>query len=197
MQRWMRVILIMPVAIFAVIAIVGMIGASKASDGEQSGGRASDTERYGLDYVPISSEDGGMALHTVVLERNGEIYVADARQGVEVKDQNRLFLGDIPLIGQVTRDRFRERDFDPNHYAGEARASDETLFVALEPTANLPDRVVILNRDNAYFLNGGLKPAKNAVASDGKVLGKAYYQPEERNLLILVKPSIITDKSVF
>ncbi|HKK31195.1 MAG TPA: hypothetical protein VKA18_12485 [Alphaproteobacteria bacterium] len=196
MEAWMRRLLMLPVVVLMVIALVGAIGSSRAS-GE---GDAEGIERdrpFGLDYIPLHSEEGRKGVRAIVIRHQGDTYRIETKEGIEVVDQNRLPLSDVPLVGQLVKPTYSREDFRQSRKIAPVVAGEERLLVDLPASVPLPEEVVVVNRTSSYHLRGGMRQMKKAVPVGGQQIGTAYAGPEPGELLILVRPTVITDSVLF
>lgn len=199
MERWVQRLLLMPIVVMSLVAIIAAVGVlGGVGPGQARGdGGIEDHERFGLDYVPVSGEEGGMAVRSVVIRLDGKNYVADARRGVETVNQNRISLGWVPLVGGLTDPPLSWSDFGEDRWLAEAMAGDERLLVDLPSGMDLPQRVVLVNRDYAFVLRDAPSESRESLAMTGKPFGQAYRHSAGQTLLILVKPSVVTDRHLF
>lgn len=199
MEPWVRKVLAIPVITVALILCIAAIGTAKAKDGNRGDGPLPPIERaYGLEYVPLRGETVAMAVRTVVLHQNGKTYSASTGKGLTVKNQNVLSLARVPLLGPLTDPPYERPAFAGKYRVADVLAQNDTLFITLPGETPLPDGVVIFNQDNAFILNEKPAPATTGTPDvGGPVVASAYFNPEERNLLIMVRPSIIMDGGLF
>jgi hypothetical protein len=204
MDHLMRRQLMLPVIVFVLIAIVGAIGSAQArdgGDGDRGGPSASDPERYVLDYVPLRGDAGDMAVRSIIIRHQGKSYTLDATRGVTAETQDRIPIARLPIFGNVFGPPYLRENFSEQHLVGEVRCDDERLIVDLAASAVLPKEVIVLNRSNSYTLRARPDEKKSGPHGDvpfvGTQFGQAYFHQEENNLLILIKPSLITDSSIF
>ncbi len=191
MEPWVKRML-------ALICIVAAVGAAQArEDSGRPGESDLSEERFGLDYVPLRGDRVDMAVRGVVLVHNGKTYLLETGKELEVKSQNRLPLARVPFLGKFTDPPYERPAFAEQHRVADVSAAGEQLFVTLPDTAELPGGVIIFNQNNAFFLKE--KPGSDAgpIPFSGDIVGGAFYQAEERNLLIMVRPSIIMDGGLF
>lgn len=198
MQPWVRKVLAIPVVTVALIICVAAIGAAQASDPRDRDNPASTNESaYGLDYVPLRGGTVDMAVRTIVLHQNGKAYSAATAEGLTVKNQNALPLARVPLLGQLTDSPYERDAFADKYRVADVLAQNETLFITLPDETPLPDGLVIFNQNNAFFLTQKPAPAAAGAPVSGPVIASAFFNPDERNLLIMVRPSIIMDGGLF
>lgn len=198
MQPWVRKVLAIPVVTVALIVCVAAIGAARASGANDNDGPASINESaFGLDYVPLRGDTVDMAVRTIVLHRSGKTYSAATAEGLTVKNQHVIPLARVPFLGQLTDAPYERDAFSDKYRVADVLAQNETLFITLPDETPVPDGVIIFNQNNAFFLTEKPAPAASATPVSGQVIASAFFNPEERNLLIMVRPSIIMDGGLF
>ena len=198
MQPWVKKVLAIPVVTVALIICVAAFGAAKASGANDNDGPSSAEESaFGLDYVPLRGDTVEMAVRTIVLQRSGKTYSAATGKGLTVKNQNALPLSRVPLLGQLTDSPYERAAFADKYRVADVLAENETLFITLPDETPLPGGIVIFNQNNAFFLTEKPALAASGAPVSGPVVASAFFNPNERNLLIMVRPSIIMDGSLF
>ena len=198
MEPWVRRMLVMPVVMLALICLVTAFGAAQARNGGDRHGDSDMPEtRFGLDYVPLRGDNVNMAVRSVVLHHNGKTYLLETGKGLDVKNQNRLPLARVPILGQFTDPPYERPAFADDLKVADVTADGERLFIDLPDSVELPASVVIFNQNNAFFLKDRPVPHLNQIPSTGKLMASAYYNQDEHNLLIMVRPSIILDGGLF
>ena len=198
MESWVKKVLAIPVITVGLIICVAAIGAARANDIQDTDGPSSAAERpVGLDYVPLRGDGVDMAARSVVLSQSGKTYIAKTSGGLTVKSQNVLPLARVPIFGQLTDAPYERDAFSETRHVAAVAAADETLFVALPDDASMPSGVVIFNQNNAFILSERFAEGPNRIPAGGQMMANAFYQPEENNLLIMVRPSIILDGGLF
>lgn len=190
MEPWVRKLLAIPVVTVALVCVVAAIGSAKAHDQDNP-------EIRGLSHVPLRGEDMTMAVRSVVLNHKGKTYLLETRDGLEVRNQHRLPLANIPFLGQITEPPFERTLFAEEHKVADVTAEKDRLFIALPDSADLPANVVIFNQNHGFFLKDQPAPQADRIPAEGKVIASAYYQQDGGNLLIMVRPSIILDGAFF
>lgn len=188
MEPWVKKLLAIPVITVALICLVAAIGSAQARD---------NPELRGLTHVPLRGAGFSMAVRSVVVHHKGKTYLLETRRGLEVRNQHRLPLARVPLIGPLTDPPFERQAFAEEHWVAEVTAENERLFVDLPESAELPAGIVIFNQNHGFFLRGGPAPQTDAIPLAGTPVANAYYQKDGGNLLIMVRPSIILDGALF
>ena len=198
MEPWVKRMLVMPVVMLALVCLVAAFGAAQArEDGGRPGESDQSEEGFGLDYIPLRGDGVDMAVRGVVLVHNGKTYLLETGEGLEVKSQNRLPLARIPLLAQFTDPPYERPAFADQHRIADVSANGKQLFVNLPGTSQLPASVVIFNQNNAFFLKEQPSSSSNPIPFTANVIGGAFRQKDENNLLIMVRPSIIMDGGLF
>ena len=146
------------------------------------------------DAVRLLTADGtGMEVRHVLIRLGNEVLGVDTSAGVSWRNEDRVRLRSLPIIGQLFFDRFRQADLSPANRIGSVYRSADTLYVDIDrnqPHHPITD-VVILNQDKAYFLAGSPRPARVREDSYAPYAGQAFIK-DGTTLLILVEPSVTT-----
>lgn len=135
-------------------------------------------------------------------------YVLPTAQAVPVKDQSKIDLSFIPLLGQVIRQDTATSGFRDSYRVGDVYRLGDALMLRLEPgltPADLGARVtetLIANRDIAYELRARLRPigaaARAGLPAPGDLAAQMVWIGEARSngadLLINVPPSLVRPK---
>lgn len=175
------------------LMLSGLSAASPAlaSNKEESGrDRISDYARVHLRLAAASIVLTWFIVHT----RNGFLGL-DLRQPVPRFDENRVNVGRIPILGQLTRALLAQR-FAGANAMGQLVLLGTYLILLPTITQSLTGKsVVIANRDQSWEPPGRLRPVKlREFPTIGQLMqqekvGTAHLKNDE--LLILVKPSIV------
>lgn len=197
MEPWVKRLLALPVIVLAMLCLVVVLGSAQADNDSHRDEADQTLLRFGLDYVPLRGEKVDMAVRTVLLRHDGKTYALTTRRGMEVKSQNRLPLGRVPLIGPLTDPPYERDSFAAKNEVADVTADGEQLFINLPRSMPLPAGVVIFNQTNAFFLSGKPKAGVAEVAFAEKTVGSAFYDPQEKKLLIMVRPLVILDSAFF
>lgn len=192
-------LLLLPIAVAALIAFVGVIGTAQADERGRDG-RGSDTDLPDvLDYVPLRMEDGYFSVHTILIQRGTETFQVQAEHGMRVQNQDTLPLARVPFFGAIFEERLSHDHFDESKKLADVAGDQngETLFLRLSGDQQLPQQVVVVNRNNAFFLNDTPAAEQQGIPANGREFGTAYWDEEKSALLILVRPSVLTDSTFF
>lgn len=154
-------------------------------------------EIYTLDKASIQTADNGyFDITRIVVNDGGRLSSTESRGGVTAVDQNRLALDNIPLVGKLFMPRLRQSDFTESQRAGTVFAGGDTLQVVADtmPPRGAWKRIVLVNRDFAWvFPAPGPVAVPTPPAGPARAVGTAYMRGDGETLLLLVRPSIITD----
>lgn len=154
-------------------------------------------EIYTLDKASIHTSDNHyLDITRIVVNDGGRLSATDSRGGVTAVDQNRLALDNIPLVGKLFMPRLLRSDFVDSQRAGTVYAAGDTLQVVVDtlPPRGAWQRIVLVNRDFAWVFSAPTPltgaPSPPAAAQS---VGTAYMRGDGETLLLLLRPSIITD----
>ncbi len=151
----------------------------------------------GLDYIPLRGGFIDMAVRSIVLLVDGHAYRMETKHGLTVKTQDKLPTGGIPILRFFLEPPYERRDFAEDRRVGDVVASGTQLVIRLNTPMPLPDAVAVLNQSNAFVL-ANKPPAKIAdVPFTGPIVGGAFLKPEDRTLLVMIRPSIVLDGGLF
>lgn len=184
------------VAAAAVAAILACApGSPFASDTETQSPQGFERERVYV--VPVQPAVGtGFQVDRVVIDAAGRRLGLSASAGVVRESQNRIRLRGLPVVGQLFMDRFTRSDFSPERSVGTVSRAGNTLVVELNRAhADLRfDTVVLVHDRFSYRFQGRLSPEAGMTEAAAEPVGEAYAL--EGTLVILVRPSVITDSHV-
>lgn len=166
--------------------------AALASERDSEGPEGFERER--VYSIPVAPSTGrGFGIERVVVDVGGRAVGIDGQAGIARESQDRIRLRSVPVIGKLFADRFSKSDFTPEKRVGEAFIRDRTLLVALAPSARglWFDTVTVVHDKYSYRFQGSPAETTAPQAGDGHPVGEAFRR--EDTLLILIRPSIITD----
>lgn len=176
----------------AVLLIQSATSGVSASDDESS--RRDGAERERVYSVPVRPAEGtGFEVRRVVVEVGDRRFAVSADAGIVRESQDRIRLRGVPVIGKVFMDRLSEADFTPDKAVGDVYVEESTLWVEFAPEYHV-DRlgpVVIVHDKFSYRFQGQPSDVVVEKTARDRVVGRAYAR--DGALLILVRPSIITD----
>jgi hypothetical protein len=159
--------------------------------------RPSDPQKVS-NFVPLDLESGRpITVEHVYMNVGGKVLGVSARPGVERNNQNRLGWDRAPHVGHLAEHRYHRRDFDRSRILGEAYYEKGVVWFDLseEGRRSRYDQVVFLNRDFAYRLIARPERERDVRVPKrppGREIGKIY-RGEDGELLVLVRPFIVTD----
>jgi hypothetical protein len=127
----------------------------------------------------------------------GKVLGVSARYGVERTNQNRLGWDRTPGVGHLAQHRYHRGDFDPARVLGEAYYERGVVWFDLseEGRRSRFEQVIFLNQDFAYRLVARPERERDVRIPSrppGREIGKIY-RGDEGELLVLVRPFIVTD----
>lgn len=121
--------------------------------------------------------------------------------GAVWRNENRIGLGSIPLFGQVFRGTYDSDDFVPETRVGFAYGDDQRMMVELNlgPRLNYYNKFVVLNQGFSYEIEAdsmaaeqnGEAPMLAHIPEIGRLFKGAAYRRDNKELVILIKPSIV------
>jgi hypothetical protein len=181
---------------FAITVVAG--SAALARDGSAGAGDGKGRETpIGLDYIPLRGEAVDMAVRSVVLLVNGQAYQMQTKRGLEVKTQDKLPTGGIPILRMFLQPPYERHDFAEERRVGDVAASGTELVIRLSKSMPLPDAVTVLNQSNAFVLDAKSSVEVADVPFTGPIIGGAYFKADDRTLLVMIRPSIVLDGGLF
>lgn len=80
--------------------------------------------------------------------------------GVEQRNENRLGLGSVPLLGALTRQTYGPQDFTANNRIGASYAEGDSLFIYLFPEFSADPQarqIVFMNLSHSFMLRGSFE----------------------------------------
>jgi hypothetical protein len=184
--------------IAAAIGLAAAASVAVASDGSTGPGDDKGRESpIGLDYIPLRGGSVDMAVRSIVLLVEGHAYRMETRHGLTVKTQDKLPTGGVPILRMFLEPPYERRDFAEDRRVGDVVASGTQLVIRLNAPMPLPDAIAVLNQSNAFVL-ANRPPAEIAEAPfTGPIVGGAFFKPEDRTLLVMIRPSIVLDGGLF
>jgi alkylated DNA repair dioxygenase AlkB len=150
-------------------------------------------KRPQADAVRLLTADGaGVAVRRVLIRLGNRVLGVETSAGVDWRNEDRVRLRGVPIVGQLFFDRFRQADLAPRNRIGTVYRAGDALYVDIDrdqPHHPITE-VVILNQDKAYFLAGTPQPTR--VSSDEYAVhaGQAFIK-DGTTLLLLIEPSVI------
>lgn len=152
---------------------------------------------YTLDKASIRTADGrSLDIGRVVMNDNGRYLGSDSRDGLTAVDQNRVGLDAVPIIGGLFTPRLHESDFREAQRIGTLYAGDDTVYVVPDivlPPRTVWKRAVLLNGNFAWVFPALMPVGRPTIDGAGQPVGEAYLRGDGETLLLLVRPSIVTD----
>jgi len=146
------------------------------------------------DRVPLLMAGGAtMEVREVVVRLGDEALRVSTESGVDWRNEDRVRLRGVPILGRLFFDRFSQDDLSPRKEVGHVYRDGETLSAHLhrgEPKHPVIE-VVILNQDKAWFLKGTPQPMRLEGQPFVQYAGKAYIK-DGTTLVLLIEPSVIT-----
>ena len=155
----MRKLLAIGTALWLAVGVVGAAAGQDGGDKKERQGRDLGADKQILinpRFIPIVRTDlTRLEIDWVTLANGRKTIIADASQGLQQDDQDRLDLSFIPFLGAATKPRYTAEDVAPATRVGSAWFVDRGLYVALDPArAAIVDRmqIVVLNDTWSYTL---------------------------------------------
>lgn len=145
----------------------------------------------------LTAAGSGIEIRHVVIHMRGRLLEVGTAAGVATRNENRVRLSSVPVLGGLFEDRFGREDIALRNRIGTVYRRGDTLDVdvADDQPMHPITRVAILNQDNAYFLEGTPRPVPATPASGRERVGQAFIKNGE-GLLLLIEPSVI-ERSIF
>ena len=145
------------------------------------------------DSLSLLTADGrGVEIRQVLIHLGNQVLGVSTSDGFETRDENRVRLHAVPVLGGLFADRFSQDDLTRQKRIGTVYRHEDTLYVEIDRDQPLHPitRVVVLNQNNAYFLAGA--PTRTRVEGDPYALriGQAFIKNGEF-LVLLIEPSVI------
>jgi hypothetical protein len=136
-EKRMRKLVAIGTALWLAIGVAGSAAGTEPGNQKERQGRDLGAGKQILinpRFIPIVRSDlTRLEIDWVVLTDGATTRLADASQGLQQEDQDRLDLSFIPFLGDATNPRYTAEDVAPATRVGSAWFVDRSLYVALDP----------------------------------------------------------------
>lgn len=130
-------------------------------DRRESDGRGAIDDQL-LNNLPLRLRQMQLIVTTVFLLSVSQLFMLRTAAGVDQRNQNRLGLGGLPLLGGLLQRTYGAADFRPDNRIGAIYAEGTALFIFLFPELMLTPQVrqlVLFNTLYSYLLRDGYQAA--------------------------------------
>lgn len=115
-----------------------------------------------LNNLPLRLRDRNLVITTIFLLGATSLWMLRAAIGVDQRNENRVNLGGIPLLGGLLQRSYGRGDFIPDNRFGALYAEAATLFIYLNPQLLRDPQVrqlLFFNLASSFMLRDSYQPA--------------------------------------